>query len=235
MNALAVWICNKNLFLKHILDRCVFTSKKQNFNKMKVFSFLFALLLTTSAVFAQESDKVLVKTLNPDNCPNVQIDIKNKGIESAPWDEGTIRVELEIKANVPDAILAQLVKAGRYSIGGAKDGETYIVSAENLGKTITIGGKDLEEEINIVVKTPGYFALNDAGILSKNIDAETIAARSDNPEEAAKTIAKMRAIKEILNTEVKITSTSKYKGEVDLSKYKMVIDGKEVTADQIAF
>ncbi|MFT5645922.1 MAG: hypothetical protein ACI976_000598 [Aureispira sp.] len=202
---------------------------------MKVFSFLFALLLTTSTVFAQESDKVLVKTLNPDNCPNVQIDIKNKGIESAPWDEGTIRVELEIKANVPDAILAQLVKAGRYSIGGIKDGETYIVSAENLGKTITIGGKDLEEEITIVVKTPGYFALNDAGILSKNIDAETIAARSDNPEEAAKMIKKMQAIQEDLNMEVKIISTSKYKGEVDLSKYKMVIDGKEVTADQIAF
>jgi hypothetical protein len=202
---------------------------------MKVFYFLFALLFTTSTVFAQESDKVLVKTLNPDNCPNVQIDIKNKGIESAPWDEGTIRVELEIKANVPDAILAQLVKAGRYSIGGIKDGETYIVSAENLGKTITIGGKDLEEEITIVVKTPGYFALNDAGILSKNIDAETIAARSDNPEEAAKMIKKMQAIQEDLNMEVKIISTSKYKGEVDLSKYKMVIDGKEVTADQIAF
>lgn len=202
---------------------------------MKVFSFLFALLLTTSTIFAQESDKTLVKTLNPDNCPNVQIDIKNKGIESAPWDEGTIRVELEIKANVPDAILAQLVKAGRYSIGGGKDGETYIVSAPNLAKSITIGGKDLEEEINIVVKTPGYFALNDAGVLSKNIDENTIAARSENAEEAAEMIKKMKGIKEELNMEVKIVSTSKYKGEVDLSKYKMVIDGKEVTADQIAF
>lgn len=202
---------------------------------MKVFSFLFALLLTTSTVFAQESDKTLVKTLNPDNCPNVQIDIKNKGIESAPWDEGTIRVELEIKANVPDAILGQLVKAGRYSIGGGKDGETYIVSAPNLAKSITIGGKDLEEEINIIVKTPGYFALNDAGVLSKNIDEGTVAARSENPEEAAEMIKKMKGIKEELNMEVKIVSTSKYKGEVDLSKYKMVIDGKEVTADQIEF
>jgi hypothetical protein len=176
-----------------------------------------------------------VKTLNPDNCPNVQIDIKNKGIESAPWDEGTIRVELVIKANVPDAILAQLVKAGRYSIGGGKEGETYIVSAPNLAKTITIGGKDLEEEISIIVQTPGYFALNDAGVLSKDINEETIAARSDNPEEAAEMIKKIRAIKEDLNMEIKVISTSKYKGEVDLSKYKMVIDGKEVTADQIAF
>jgi len=202
---------------------------------MKVFSFLFALLLTTSTVFAQESDKTLVKTLNPDNCPNVQIDIKNKGIESAPWDEGNIRVELVIKANVPEAILAQLVKAGRYSIGGEKEGETYIVSAPNLAKSITIGGKDLEEEITIIVQTPGYFALNDAGVLSKDIDVETIAARSENAEEAAEMIKKMRAIKEDLNMEIKVISTSKYKGEVDLSKYKMVIDGKEVTADQIEF
>ncbi|MBL4648861.1 MAG: hypothetical protein JKY03_03950 [Aureispira sp.] len=202
---------------------------------MKVFSFLFALLLTTSTVFAQESDKTLVKTLNPDNCPNVQIDIKNKGIESAPWDEGNIRVELVIKANVPEAILAQLVKAGRHSIGGEKEGETYIVSAPNLAKSITIGGKDLEEEITIIVQTPGYFALNDAGVLSKDIDVETIAARSENAEEAAEMIKKMRAIKEDLNMEIKVISTSKYKGEVDLSKYKMVIDGKEVTADQIEF
>lgn len=202
---------------------------------MKVFSFLFALIFTATTLFAQDSDKTLVKTLNPDNCPNVQIDIKNKGMESNPWDEGTIRVELEIKANVPDAILAQLVKAGRYSLDGGKDGEVYIVSAPNLSKSITIGGKDLEEDISIKVQTPGYFALNDAGMLSKEIDTETVAARSNNAEEAAEMIKKMKAIKEDLNMSVKVISTSKYKGEVDLSKYKMVIDGKEVTADKIAF
>ncbi|WP_264793055.1 hypothetical protein [Aureispira anguillae] len=202
---------------------------------MKVFSFLFAFLLVSSASFAQESDKTLVKTLNPLECPNVQIDIQNKGMDSEPWDEGTIRVQLEIKANIPNAVLAQLVKAGRYSIDGGKDGETYIVSAPNLSKAISIGGKDLEEEIKIHVQTPGYFALNDAGMLSKEINEETIAARSNNAEEAAAMIKKMKAIKEDLNMEVKVVSTSKYKGEVDLSKYKLVIDGKEITADQIEF
>lgn len=202
---------------------------------MKVLSFFAAFLLLSSVSFAQESDKTLVKTLNPLECPNVQIDIQNKGMESEPWDEGTIRVELEIQANIPEAVLGQLVKAGRYSIDGGKDGETYIVSAPNLNKSITIGGKDLEEVITIKVQTPGYFALNDAGILSKAINEETIAARSNNAKEAAAMIKKMKAIKEDVNMHVNVVSTSKYKGAVDLSKYKLMIDGKEVTADQIKF
>lgn len=202
---------------------------------MKVLSFFAAFLFLSSVSFAQESDKTLVKTMNPLECPNVQIDIKNKGMESEPWDEGTIRVQLEVKANIPEAVLGQLVKAGRYSIDGGKDGETYIVSAPNLEKAITIGGKDLEETITIKVQTPGYFALNDAGMLSKAINEETIAARSNNAKEAAEMIKKMKAIKEDVNMHLKVVSTSKYKGEVDLSKYKLMIDGKEITADQIKF
>lgn len=195
---------------------------------MKVFSFLAALFLISSSVFAQESDKTLVKTLNPEECPNVQIDIKNKGMSAEPWDEGTIRVQLEVKANIPSAVLAQLVKAGRYSIDGSKDGETYIVSAPNLEKSITIGGKDLEEEIKITVQTPGYFALND-GVLSKDINVEELAARGEADLE------KMKRIKEDVNMLINVVSTSKYKGEVDLSKYKLVVDGKEITADQLMF
>jgi hypothetical protein len=188
-----------------------------------------------TVTFAQDSDKTLVKSLNPEECPNVKIDIKNKAINANPWDEGTIRVELEIKANVPEAILNQLVKAGRYTIEGEKDGETYIVKAGNLGKSITIGGKDLEEEITISVKTPGYFAMADNGVLSKDINDAVIAARSDNPEEAARVLKNMKKIKENVNMHLNVVSTSKYKGEVDLSKYKLVIDGVETTADQIKF
>ena len=202
---------------------------------MKTFSFLLALLFISSISFAQESDKTLVKTLNPEECPNVKIDIKNKDMVSEPWDEGTIRIELEITANIPTAVLSQLVKAGRYSLSGGKDGETYIVSAPNLAKSIIIGGKDLEEEIKIKVQTPGYFALNDAGMLSKDINTETIAARSENAEEAAAMIKKMKSIREDLNFHVNVVSTSKYTGEVDLSAYKLVIDGQEVTADNISF
>jgi hypothetical protein len=202
---------------------------------MRKLLFLCAFLAMGTALWAQDSEKTLVKTLNPDQAPNVHIDIRNEGMESEPWDEGTIRVQLEIEANVPAAILSQLVKAGRYSLDGGKDGEVYIVSAPNLEKTITIGGKDLEEKITIKVQTPGYFALNDQGMLSKDINTDVIAARAENAEQAAEMLKKMKQIREDMDFEVSIKSTSRYKGAVDLSQYKMMIDGKEVTADNIAF
>lgn len=202
---------------------------------MRQLFFLCAFFAMGTSLWAQESDKTLVKTLNPDEAPNVHINIKNEGMESAPWDEGTIRVQLEIEANVPEAILGQLVKAGRYSLDGNKDGEIYIVSAPNLDKSISIGGKDLEEKITIKVQTPGYFALNSQGMLSKEIDEGVIAARSNSAEEAAKMLKKMKAIQEDMDIEVLVKSTSKYNKPIDLSTFKITVEGEEMTVDQLKF
>lgn len=202
---------------------------------MRQLFFLCAFFAMGTSLWAQESDKTLVKTLNPDEAPNVHINIKNEGMESAPWDEGTIRVQLEIEANVPEAILGQLVKAGRYSLDGNKDGEIYIVSAPNLDKSISIGGKDLEEKITIKVQTPGYFALNSQGMLSKEIDEGVIAARSNSAEEAAKMLKKMKAIQEDMDIEVMVKSTSKYNKPIDLSTFKITVEGEEMTVDQLKF
>lgn len=182
-----------------------------------------------------DSEKTLVKTLNPDEAPNVHIDIKNKGMESAPWDEGTIRIQLSIEANVPEAILTQLVKAGRYSLDGNKDGEIYIVSAPNLEKSITIGGKALEENITITVQTPGYFALNDAGMLSKDINEEVIAGRTLTEAEATAMIKKMRAIKEDVQWDIQVTSTMTKQPNIDLSTVKIMVDGEEVNLEELSF
>lgn len=199
---------------------------------------VFVALLGVCLAFglqAQDSEKTLVKTLNPEEAANVQIDIKNKGMESAPWDQGTIRIQLAVEANVPEAILTQLVKAGRYSLDGNKDGEIYIVSAPNLDKAITIGGKDLEEKITVMVQTPGYFALNDAGMLSKDINEEVIAGRTLTDAEAKALIKKMRAIQEDVVWDIQIKSTLRKQPELDLSTVKMTIDGKEVMADELSF
>lgn len=202
---------------------------------MRQLFFLCAFWAMGTTLWAQDSDKTLVKTLNPDEAPNVHINIRNTGMESAPWDKPTIRVQLEIEANVPEAILGQLVKAGRYSLNGGKDGEIYIVSAPNLDKSITIGGKDLEEKITIKVQTPGYFALNEQGMLSKEINEEVIAARSNNAEDAAKMLKKMKAIQEDMNIEVMVKSTSRYKKKIDLSTFKITVEGKEIPVDQLKF
>ena len=141
---------------------------------------------------------------------------------------------MDVQANVPLAVLQQLVKAGRYSLDGGKDGETYIVVAPNLEKSIRIGGKDLEEIIQIKVQTPGYFELYD-NILSKDIDESTIAARSSSAEEASALFRKMKAIKQNIVLHTTIRSSSSYKEPIDLSSFKLLIDGVEVRADQITF
>ncbi|MCH2022577.1 MAG: hypothetical protein MK207_08880 [Saprospiraceae bacterium] len=203
---------------------------------MKSITLFFFFFVLTNVLFSQEleSNKSLVKTLNPEQCPNIKIDIKNNNLDVDIWDAGTIRLQLDITANIPLAVLDQLIKAGRYSLDGGKDGEVYIVTAPNLYKEILVGGKEIEEAINIKVLTPGYFEL-EGDMLSRDIDETSIAGRSNNAEVVAALIMKMKAITENLTLHVNINSSSNYNGAVDLSKYKLVIDGKEITADQISF
>ena len=108
-------------------------------------------------------------------------------------------------------------------------------SLPNQKTTVELPGEaEIEEAINIKVLTPGYFEL-EGDMLSRDIDETSIAGRSNNAEVVAALIMKMKAITENLTLHVNINSSSNYNGAVDLSKYKLVIDGKEITADQISF
>ena len=115
----------------------------------------FALLF--AGVFhaqAQETNKTLVKTLDPKGTSIIDLDFRNKGIKAEPWDKGTIRIQLEITANFPEAVVNQLIKAGRYTLSSTvKDGK-LVISANNLNKAITVGGKDLEDAIKVYTQTP---------------------------------------------------------------------------------
>ncbi len=166
--------------------------------KQLCFTFALLLLATTQNLFAQ-GDKTLVKTMDPKGTSMIAFDFRNLGVEAAPWDEGFIRVELEITANFPEAVLAQLIKAGRYTLTPSIDGEVFKVQANNLDKTVTIGGKDLDDQVRIFIKTPGYYAVSDDGMLQKNFtgkQVEMFVERSANKEEAATIIQKLRQIKD---------------------------------------
>jgi len=171
---------------------------------MKKAMLFLALLLTASTTFAQkESDKTLVKTMNPKGTSSIDFDFRNKGIKSTPWDEGTIRVELEITANFPEAVLGQLVKAGRYTLSSEIEGEKFTIKAENLDKAVSIGGTDLDDHVRIFIQTPGYYAVSD-GVLEKNFsggEIEAVVGRSATMQEATKIIQEMRKIKEKVNVE----------------------------------
>lgn len=166
---------------------------------MKNAMLFFALLLAASTTFAQsKSDKTLVKTMDPKGTSSINFDFRNKGVESEPWDEGFIRVELEITANFPEAVLGQLVKAGRYTLSSSIDGETFNILASNLDKSVSIGGKDLDDQVRIYIQTPGYYAVSE-GVLQKNFPGgmvEEVVGRATDMKEAAQMIKKMRQIKE---------------------------------------
>ncbi|BDS11922.1 hypothetical protein [Aureispira anguillae] len=166
---------------------------------MKRAMLFFALFLVANTTFAQtKSDKTLVKTMDPQGTSSINFDFRNKGVEAEPWDEGFIRVELEITANFPEAVLAQLVKAGRYTLSSSVEGETFNIQAENLDKAVSIGGKDLDDQVRIYIQTPGYYAVAD-GVLQKNFPGEMVeevVGRATDMKEAAKMIKKMRQIKE---------------------------------------
>lgn len=178
---------------------------------MKKAMLFLALLLTASATFAQKgSDKTLVKTMDPKGTSSINFDFRNKGIESMPWDEGTIRIELEITANFPEAVLGQLVKAGRYTLSSEINDEKFTIKAENLDKAVSIGGTDLDDHVRIFIKTPGYYAVAD-GVLEKNFtggEIEAVVGRSTTMQEATKIIQEMRKIKEKVNVEYRFVYTN---------------------------
>lgn len=181
-------------------------------------TFVFAALLLVATVgFAQkDSDKTLVKTMDPQGTSAINFDFRNKGVESEPWDEGFIRVELEITANFPEAVLTQLVKAGRYSLTSEIDGEVFNIKALNLEKVVSVGGKDLDDHVRIFIKTPGYYAVAD-GVLQKNFPGSLVSnvvGRSGSTKEAKDILKEMSMITEKLDIKFRFV----YKKEEEVKK-----------------
>lgn len=182
----------------------------------KTFVFAVLLLVATMGFAQNETDKTLVKTMDPQGTSAINFDFRNKGIESEPWDEGFIRIELEITANFPEAVLAQLVKAGRYSLTSEIKGDVFNIKAANLDKAVSIGGKDLDDHVRVYIQTPGYYAVSD-GVLQKNFPGtvvEELVGRAGTVEEAKETLRKMKVITEKVDVKFRFV----YKKEDEAKK-----------------
>lgn len=186
---------------------------------MKKTMLFLALLLTASATFAQkQSDKTLVKTMDPKGTSSVNFDFRHKGVESASWDEDFIRVELEVTANFPEAVLGQLVKAGRYTLSSEIEGESFTIKAVNLDKSVSIGGTDLDDQVRVFIKAPAYYAVSD-DVLQKSFSGGVVAGvveRSGTMKEATKLIKEMRQIGERVDIQYRFV----YKKSKDNKKNK---------------
>ena len=165
----------------------------------------------------------MVKLFDPLDCPIIQI-LSIMLTCRQTHGMRVVKVQMTVQTNMPKPIVSQLVKAGRYHIESGKDGDVFIIRAPHLEKAILIRDKPLVEQISIQVLTPGYFALNN-GFLSKDIDEEVIAARSSNDEQARKMLMEMKKIKEKIDFQIDVTTTSSYTDSPDLSTFEIVVDG----------
>ncbi len=132
---------------------------------MRTLSFVFAFFVGFSSLFAQKNDATnLVKTVDPGDATAVVFDFDHKDIELDKWKDRsktTIRIRLEIHANMPQAVMTQLVKANRYQLIGAVDDQgVYTVTMPNLEKKVSVGGTDLEDKIVVHLTTPNQYYMD---------------------------------------------------------------------------
>ena len=193
---------------------------------------LFVLVITTTL----SAQTKLVKTLNPQKCPNVNIKIPNDLIQHEAWEEGGVRVDITIKVNLPDAVLQELIKAGRYELSGKKVEENYFVSTPNMDIPISVEEKLIKEMVSIKVTTPEYIAMNTEGNLYKDIDEDAIrgAYRSDNREEIEAVLERMREIREDLNVHISVVSTVEDQ-VVDLTNFFLTVGRNTVKIGEVDF
>lgn len=193
---------------------------------------LFALIITTTL----SAQTKVVKTLNPQKCPNVNIKVPNHLIEHEAWDEGGVRIDIKIEVNLPDAVLQELVKAGRYALLGKKVEAAYFLSAPNMDIPISVADKAIEEIVSIKVTTPEYIVMNTEGMLYKDIDEDAIrgGSRSDTREEIEAVIKQLKEIREDLNVEISVVSTAENQ-MVDLTSFSLTVGRHAMLIGELDF
>jgi hypothetical protein len=184
--------------------------------------FVFTLNLTAQ----DNSNKTLVRVLDPEASSNMVIKFKTVSISKMPWDDQGFCFELLIKANMPVQILEQLLKAGRYEIDGVKYGDSYYVIAPNIDKNVTVRGKDLEEQITLVIKTPGNYDLTD-NVITKNMDH--LAGRDGN-EVQVKEYMKIK--NQVKVNKANLQTTLKSNQKLKLKKGDIIIDGVAIEVEE---
>lgn len=182
---------------------------------MKKLLFLFTCLLGASLAQAQsESDKTLIKTLDPKNADFVVFQLPAKTVLKEPtkWDNNTLRVELEIHANMSEETLTQLIKANRYAFDGVLKDDTYTITAPNMEKKVTIKNIDLVEKIYVNVTAPGNYTLdpNEKRFSRDITDFITSTGGTGGRAITSASLLKMRQFSEPIQVHIKFVPTGEF-------------------------
>jgi hypothetical protein len=126
--------------------------------------FLLSIALFAAQSLSAQGEKTLVKTLDPKNADFVVFNLPASTTFRKPekWDNNTLRIELEVHANMTEDVMVQLIKANRYNFDGAFVEGVYTITAPNLEKKVTIHQVDLVEKIYVNVTAPHNYTLDPA-------------------------------------------------------------------------
>lgn len=132
-------------------------------NSLKKLFLLWLAVLGVQTLSAQ-GEKTLVKTLDPKNADFIVFNLPSSTTFRKPekWDNNTLRIELEVHANMAEDVMVQLVKANRYNFDGVFIDGTYTITAPNLEKKVTIRQVDLVEKIYVNITAPHNYTLDPA-------------------------------------------------------------------------
>lgn len=140
--------------------------------KFKFISASFILLLLTNVSFGQNAEKILVKSFNLQGNKTVVLDLEgNTTVEN--WNENYLRIQMTIGIeNGSDAMLKSLIKAGRYNLKGESAASGFEVQMPNIEKTVTVGGRALEEQYSFVIFAPQNVSVENINEASAALEVE---------------------------------------------------------------
>lgn len=120
-----------------------------------ILTLAFAILCTTA--FAQQT---VTQSFTPAGNDAIEVGIKNNNYTTTQGKIAKFLVQVEIKVNYPKEVIDQLVLAGRYKVTNTITNKEFKLTAANLDKAVTIGGKALTEEIRISVSVPPLYTIS---------------------------------------------------------------------------
>jgi len=166
------------------------------------------------------------KTFDPERAQGIVVDLNAAHFNiDTLVQTGNIVIEINVKGNMPMAVMQQLSKNGRYELKGELNGESYVITAPNIEKNVTFRGKDLEEEITVTIKAPKLFLLAHNTL---KIDMSLFTPRCCiSPEETKK----MYSIKNKLETALVLSSALKSDVQLKIKAGDIIVDGMPLTID----
>lgn len=163
-------------------------------------------LLSLNSLFTFAQDTKLVKTIDPAGVDAVIMAFAHEGMVAEAWEEPTIRLILEIKTNMPEPIVKQLIKAGRYSLKPVTEGNEMEITIPNLEKIVTIKGIHLEEKLSVYAKTPPNFIRNGGRLTKDMTDVIALAEKTTGRSVSEDVKANLKKINSKIDIEYKIIS-----------------------------